>query len=228
MDARSDILNTIKINQQKFQNYNALKLGNLQRSLSEQQATILLELIPYLLNVNTAGLPGHVPAANMPAGVYDFVPSPRLIDFISKRFPDSGVTRNRVDNPFILMMALIGSCGTIAYTRQSDFDFWLCYQEGKYDREAIGLFKTKLRTIEGLAYEKFNMEIHFYLNEIGRVRNNIFADDGEELSGSSIGELLKEEFLRSSIVLSGKAPFWCISSVKRAECPRGADPSAVT
>jgi adenylate cyclase, class 1 len=210
MDGHSDILNKIKINQQKFQKYNELKLGNLQRSLSEQQTIILLEFIPYLVNINTPGLPGHIPSGNIPYGVHDFVPSPRLIDFITKRFPESGITRNRIDQPFVLMLALIGSCGTIAYTRQSDFDFWLCYQEGRFDREAINHFKNKLRSIESWAYDKFNLEVHFYLNEIGRVRNNIFADDEEQLSGSSIGELLKEEFLRSSIVLNGKAPFWWV------------------
>ncbi|MBN1496871.1 MAG: class I adenylate cyclase [Spirochaetes bacterium] len=210
MDEHSDILTRIRTNQEKFQNYNRLKLGNLQRALPDQKALILLELVPYLLNVSSSGLPGHIQAAHIPAGVSDFVPSPRLADFISKRFPDANIVRNRVDNPFILMVALIGSCGTIAYTRQSDFDFWLCYHEGRHDRESINQFKAKLRSIESWAFENYNMELHFYLNEIGRVRNNIFADDGEELSGSSIGELLKEEFLRSSIVLYGKSPFWWV------------------
>ena len=70
-------------------------------------------------------------------------------------------------------------------------------------------FRSKLRDIENWVYDNFNMEIHFFLNEISRVKNNLFdEDDDGQLSGSSIGELLKEEFLRSSIVLNGKIPFW--------------------
>ncbi|MDM7987068.1 MAG: class I adenylate cyclase [Smithella sp.] len=210
MESHPDILGTIKANQQKFLKYNETKLGNLQRALSDPQLVNLLEFIPYLLNVNTPDLPGHVPSAKVPHGVVDYIPSPRMVEFITKRFPNTEIARHKVANPFIQMIALIGSCGTIAFTNQSDFDFWICYQEGKYDRESITQFKTKLRTIESWAYDKFNMEIHFFLNEIGRVRNNIFADDEEQLSGSSIGELLKEEFLRSSIILNGKLPFWWV------------------
>ncbi|OHD64752.1 MAG: hypothetical protein A2176_10505 [Spirochaetes bacterium RBG_13_51_14] len=210
MQTHSDIINTIKTYQQKFRKYNEIRLGNLQRSLTEQQLINLLEFIPYLLNVDVPDLPGHVPSVKVPHGVYDYVPSPKLIDFISKRFPNSEIIRGRITSPFIQMIALIGSCGTIAYTKQSDFDFWICYQESGFDREAINHFKSKLRSIESWIYDKFNMEIHFYLNEISRVRNNIFADDEEQFSGSSIGELLKEEFLRSSIVLNGKIPFWWV------------------
>jgi adenylate cyclase, class 1 len=208
MEANPEIINKIKIYQQKFQKYNELKLGNLQKALSEQQQINLLEFVPYLLNVNIPELPGYVPAAKVPYGVAGFVTSQRLIDHISRRFPNIELSRGKSATPFIQMIALIGSCGTIAYTKQSDFDFWLCYHEGEYDRESINQFKTKLRSIETWAYDNFSMEIHFYLNEINRVKNNIFADDEEQLSGSSIGELLKEEFFRSCIVINGKIPFW--------------------
>ncbi|MBN2160885.1 MAG: class I adenylate cyclase [Spirochaetes bacterium] len=210
MESHPDILGTIKANHQKFQKYNETKLGNLHRAMSDPQLVSLLEFITYLLNVNTPDLPGHVPSVRVPHGVHDYAPSPRMVEFITKRFPNTEIVRNRVANPFIQMIALIGSCGTIAFTNQSDFDFWICYQEGRYDREAINHFKTKLRNIESWAFNKYNMEVHFFLNEIGRVRDNIFADDEEQLSGSSIGELLKEEFLRSSIILNGKTPFWWV------------------
>ena len=57
--------------------------------------------------------------------------------------------------------------------------------------------------------ENFNLEIHFFLNDIEKVRQNIFDDDEDDsLAGSPLGVLLKEEFFRSSIVISGRAPFW--------------------
>ncbi|HOD14643.1 MAG: class I adenylate cyclase [Spirochaetes bacterium] len=210
MEANADIIKRIQAYQVIFQKYNELKLGNLQRALSEQQSINVLDMIPLLLNTNAPDLPGNVPGSRVPCGVYDYMPSPRMVDFVAKRFPNTILSKNKVEHPFIQMIALIGSCGTIAYTKQSDFDFWICYHEGSYDREAIGQFKAKLRTIESWIFDKYNMEIHFYLNEISRVRNNIFADDDEQLSGSSIGVLLKEEFLRSSIVLNGKMPFWWV------------------
>ena len=210
METNSDIIQNIKANQEKFNKYNEIKLKNLLRVVAEQQLLNLVEFIPYLLNVNTPDLPGYIPTENIPHGVYDYSPSPRLIEFITRRFPNIEIIRDKIKNPFIQMIALIGSCGSIAFTKQSDFDYWLCYQEGGYDREAINHFRNKLRIVENWIYDKFNIEVHFYLNEINRVRNNIFADDNEQLSGSSIGELLKEEFLRSSIVLTGKIPFWWV------------------
>lgn len=209
MEATPDIISRVKNYQVKFKKYNELKLGNLQRALSDPQLVNLLEFIAYLLHVNTPELPGHIPAGHIPRGVHEFTPSPRLIDFLSKRFPNVEIAKGKVNDPFILMIALIGSCGTIAYTKQSDFDFWLCYQDGNLNRDSINLYKTKLRSIESWIFDKFNIEVHFYLNEIGRIRKNIFADE-EQFSGSSIGELLKEEFLRSSIVLNGKTPFWWV------------------
>ncbi len=210
MDTHSDIIQDVKAFQEKFQKYNEIKLNNLLRVVSEQQLVNIAEFIPYLLNVNMPELPGYIPSENMPHGVYDFSPSPKLIEFVAKNFSGIEVVRSKVKDPFVQMIALIGSCGSIAFTKQSDFDYWLCYQESGYDREAINQFKAKLRIIENWIYDKFNIEVHFYLNEIGRVRRNIFADDDEQLSGSSIGELLKEEFLRSSIVLTGKVPFWWV------------------
>ena len=211
MATNPDIVRGIRAQELKFRKYNDIRLGNLKRSLSDQELIYLLEFVPYLLSVNIADLPGHVPSERTPFGVLDFEPSPRLIDFIAKRFGGLEVHRGRATKPFIQMIALIGSCGTIAYTKQSDFDFWICYKEDGYDRDAIQLYRQKLRSIENWIYDNLNMEIHFYLNEIGRVKNNIFADDKEQLSGSSIGELLKEEFLRSSIVVTGKIPFWWVT-----------------
>ncbi|TFH41844.1 MAG: hypothetical protein E4G96_04705, partial [Chrysiogenales bacterium] len=213
MATNPDIIKKIKEHQLKFEKYNEIRLGNLKRSLSDQELTCLMEFIPYLLSVNITDLPGYVPSEKTPFGVFDYAPSQRLAEFIAKRFPGIEVPRGRATRPFIQMIALIGSCGTIAYTKQSDFDFWICYKEDGFDRESIQHYKIKLRNIESWIYDNLNMEIHFYLNEIGRVKNNIFADDKEQLSGSSIGELLKEEFLRSSIVLNGKIPFWWVTPV---------------
>ena len=206
----SDILARISSNEEKFKKYNSIRMKNLYRAIAEQSIANVIELIPYLLHVNIADMPGHIPGVAVPHGIYDYVPSSSLVDFLSKRFPGVEIARGRSAAPFIQMAALIGSCGTIAYTKQSDFDFWICYQETKHDREMIGYFKSKLRAIEKWIYDVYNMEIHFYLNEISRVRNNIFADDEEQISGSSIGVILKEEFLRSSIILCGKIPFWWV------------------
>ena len=130
MEANPDIIKRIQAYQEQFKKYNETKLGNLQRALSEQQSINVLDLIPLLLNTNTPDLPGNIPGVKLPYGVYDYVASQRMVDFVTARFPGAVVPRKRVDEPFIQMIALIGSCGTIAYTKQSDFDFWICYNEG--------------------------------------------------------------------------------------------------
>ncbi len=213
MATSPDIVKSIRALEVKFHKYNDIRLNNLKRSLSEQELIYLLEFIPYLLSVNIPELPGYVASEKTPFGVFEYGASQKLLDFIAKRFGGLEAPRGKATRPFIQMIALIGSCGTIAYTRQSDFDFWLCYKEDGFDRDAIQQFRLKLRGIENWIFENLNMEIHFYLNEIGRVKDNIFADDKEQLSGSSIGELLKEEFLRSSIIITGKIPFWWVTPV---------------
>lgn len=208
-DKRNEIIETIRANRDKFLRYNNSKTANLYSSITDQRTIDLFEAIPFLLGYNLHGLPGYVQPDKMPLGLHGFQLGERGAAFIQAHFPSAPLNPQKPEAPFVQMFALMGSGGTIAYTAHSDFDFWVCADERGMDPESLRLFRGKCRAIENWIEEKFNIEVHFFLNDINKVKSNIFDDDSEEnFSGTSLGELLKEEFFRSSIVVSGKIPFW--------------------
>lgn len=208
-DKRTRIIETIKANRDKFLRYNNIKTANLYSSITDQKTIDLFEAIPFMLAYNLHGLPGYVQSDRMPQGLHGFHLGERGAAFLQAHFPSVTLSPQKPETPFIQMFALMGSGGTIAYTTHSDFDYWVCADEEGVDPESLRLFRGKCRVIENWIEEKFGIEVHFFLNDINKVRNNVFDDDSEEnFSGTSLGELLKEEFFRSSIVVSGKTPFW--------------------
>ena len=128
---QQEIVERITAFKEKFHLYNRTKLNTLHALIPSAQTISLLEAIPFLLSVNQPGLPGHIDSAEVPVGLHNFSVGGKAQNFIRGLFPSSRVAVSaRPGKPFIQMIALIGSCGTIAFTRQSDFDFWICYQEG--------------------------------------------------------------------------------------------------
>ncbi len=210
-ERQTEITNQIKVYKDKFLSYNRAKLATLYASISSPQVIGLLEAIPYLLGTNQQGIPGFINFGDLPSGAQNYTISTKAEVFLKTEFPGARMVLDKDRKPFIQMFALMGSGGTIAYTKQSDFDFWICADEREITPEAARLFKLKCRIIENWITERFHVEVHFFLNDITKVRKNIFDEDSEEsLEGTSLGELLKEEFFRSSIVLNGKIPFWWV------------------
>lgn len=205
----NEISSQIQVNRGRFEYYNKTRRDYLYSSVEDEQVLNLLETLPFLLISNFPELPGYVEYETPVTGMYMYQPTARAVTFLRSHFPSVNTTVKPNQKPFIQMFALMGSGGTIAFNRDSDFDFWVCADIGDYDQKTIDLFKKKCHAIESWSAEKFGKEVHFFLNDIARVRRNIFDDDSEEtLAGSSLGELLKEEFFRSSIVMNGKIPFW--------------------
>ena len=58
--------------------------------------------------------------------------------------------------------------------------------------------------------KEMKLELHLFVNDIESIKNNIFAEDDDEAFGSTVGEVLKDEFFRSSIIIAGKIPFWWV------------------
>jgi len=208
---KSDILDRVRAYKQNFLVYNRLKLNQLHESLERQVIMDLLEFIPFLLHVNIPDLPGYIQSAVMPVGISGYSLAGRTPKMAVSRTITPGMMKH-VSEPFVHMLALMGSSGTIAFNSRSDFDFWVCGYESEYSPEAISQFKAKCRKIEDWIAETYSLEVHFFLNDIVRVQKNIFdRDEHEGLAGSSLGQLLKEEFFRSSILIAGKIPFWWVT-----------------
>ncbi|MBG0777723.1 MAG: class I adenylate cyclase [Desulfovibrionaceae bacterium] len=110
----------------------------------------------------------------------------------------------------------IGSVGSIAQTRASDLDLWVCYDGAAVDGQALAAFKAKLAAIEAWAEREAGLEVHFFLMELADIRTNNFGFSDAESAGTTQAKLLKEEFYRTALLLAGREPAWWLT-------PPGAD-----
>jgi adenylate cyclase class 1 len=109
---------------------------------------------------------------------------------------------------FIEMLAVMGSVGTIAYNKKSDFDYWACVDKSRINANDFPLFAKKVEQVQKWAEKEAGVEVHIFINDVNNLKLNIFAEDDDEGFGSTIGAVLKDEFFRSSIIIAGKIPFW--------------------
>ncbi len=208
---RDKIRNQIYDNKKKFQSYNLARLQKFTNSLSGKDKIELIDSLPFLITSNISGLPGFV-VNYRPIGIYGYTSTARAAAFLKSRFP-SVILASGQENPrpLIELFAIMGSAGSIAFNEESDIDFWLCLDQKQADAESLEALRTKLREIEFWITDNFNIETHFYLNDIEKIRNDLFDTDEDSFGGKANGKLLKDEFYRSSILLNGKIPFWWVA-----------------
>jgi adenylate cyclase class 1 len=103
----------------------------------------------------------------------------------------------------------MGSIGSVAQSKNSDFDYWVVIEESKLSKEGLNALRKKLASIEKWADEK-KVEVHFFLTDTEKTKNNYFGESDKESAGSSQALILKEEFYRTAILVSGKDPLWWI------------------
>lgn len=211
MENKNDILKKqISENKQKFYKYNLLRLQKFTNSLPSKTKMDLIEALPLLITSNQQGLPGFI-INYRPIGIYGYTPSSKAVNFLNTRFPSVQFSsRQEGIKPLIELFAIMGSAGSIAYNEESDIDFWICVEEKKTDFASLESLREKLREIELWITENFNIETHFYLNDIEKLRNDLFDTNEDSFGGKANGKLLKDEFYRSSILLNGKIPFWWV------------------
>ena len=112
--------------QQSFAALNQARLDAAYSLMLPKQQQVL-DLIPVLLHMNHVRLPGFV-ANQVPAGVAHFEPSARQLSAVQTLARGLSVPRGRGQPP-IEGLYLIGSSGSVAQSRSSDLDVWLCYQK---------------------------------------------------------------------------------------------------
>ncbi|OOF57556.1 class I adenylate cyclase [Rodentibacter myodis] len=170
----------------------------------------VLSLIPLLLHFNHPSLPGYVSSSHTFFGIADFSLSAYQQRFLSNEYPsqcDALKSHIYVKNPPILGVYVMGSFGSISQTSTSDIDTWICHSEDLTEEER-DLLAQKARKIEEWALQ-FKVEIHFYLMDQQRFRNDRYAETvTNENSGSAQYMLLLEEFYRSAVRLAGKPLLW--------------------
>ena len=190
--------------QRRFQQVNKARLELALDPLGPNQRTFL-ELLPFILHFNYAQLPGYIDA-NTPCGVWGYVPGKRVLFKAAKLARSITIKRRAVHRTDIDAVYLMGSSGTIAQSKSSDFDIWLCHSD---DIDEPGLAKLK-RKSDALSLwgERLGLEVHFFMMSARQFREQGAESLSGESSGSSQHHLLLDEFYRTSILVVGRAPLW--------------------
>lgn len=202
-----DIKSAIEQNYNSFIRFNDLKYQRFQSLITNSNVKKVINAIPAILCMNDRRVPGYV-EGNVLCGVFGYTPDQDVMRYIRGRFSvdfSPATSKN-----FIEMLSLMGSVGTIAYNRKSDFDYWACVDRSSADPKRYALFCRKIEDVQRWAMKEGGVEVHIFINDIHSLKQNIFAEDDEEGFGSTVGAVLKDEFFRSSIIVSGKIPFWWV------------------
>ncbi len=173
-----------------------------------------LDFLPLLFHINHPSLPGYV-SKNSPCGICDYMPSQRALTAAKKyihRFDYKNRALPRYD---IMSMFLMGSSGTVAYSKKSDFDIWLCHQHD-VTPDRLSELQSKATAIEEWADDQ-GLEVHFFLMDAQDFKQGKIVDLSSESSGTAQYYLLLEEFYRTSLLLAGRIPVWWLVPVEEEQ-----------
>ena len=185
----------------------ALNEARLQRTLDslEYRQQQFLRLLPLLLHENHPLLPGYCGQAT-PAGIAEYSPTADELKNAktlarSFRYRHQAYRARAIEALFVM-----GSLGTVAQTRSSDLDFWLCYSNDLNDGD-ISQLQLKCDNLSAAA-KSLRLECHFFLMNAKRFREGERQALSNEASGSTQHLLLLDEFYRTALWLAGRQPLW--------------------
>lgn len=173
----------------------------------------LFHALPFLLHINHPDFPGFVDDPRVPFGISNYSFRTVVAEALQQMFPHKKALLDDIKQIWpkqrhIDALVLMGSIGSIAQTEASDFDYWVCLDGQHLEPAQLLLLEKKLRRIEAWAEQEHGLEVHFFISEIERVRQNDFGEASGESSGSAQALFLKAEFYTTNIVVAGKAPVW--------------------
>jgi adenylate cyclase class 1 len=191
----------------RFLAVNQDKLRRLYDNLSQRQCDFL-DVLPLLFHGNQRSLPGYI-SRETPSGVCEYAPgrqARKVAARISAKFDSTPLSSQR---PLIKGLYLMGSPGTIAFSKSSDLDIWLVH-DPDLDQEQRRALTAKAQKIERYA-ANLDLEVHFFIFDAPSFRAGTNLNLSAESSGSSQHHLLLDEFYRSGVLLAGLKPlWWCI------------------
>ncbi len=185
---------------------NTDKLRRVRDNLTSRQRD-LIDALPLLFSTNEPSLPGYV-AGDTPVGVCDYTPGPSALQAagrLAKSFRYEG-GRQKSQRSLIEGLYLMGSPGTVGYSKSSDFDIWLVH-DPKLGGSPLEALQDKAKRIEALA-ASLGLEMHFFVFDAQGFRSGETLTLSDESSGSSQHYLLLDEFYRSGLLLAGLKPMW--------------------
>lgn len=189
---------------QRFKHFNQGRLQRVREFLHLKQQEFL-HLLPLLFHQNHPLLPGFV-SLETPAGIPDYIPNKPAIE-TAKQFSKGFVYKRKALRCYpIHAIFLMGSVGSMAFSRESDIDIWLCHQADLSETEREEL-QQKASLIEQWA-AGMKLEVHFFLVDSEQFRKGSNTPLSAESSGETQHYLLLEEFYRTSIYIAGRVPVW--------------------
>ena len=155
----------------------------------------VLEVLPLLLHYNVESLPGYV--ADAPRGIRHYTPCSDAFS-AARNLAISYRPDHHIASPQeILGVYLMGSSGSVAQTRSSDIDVWVCAPVDK-----CPAIQTKLARITRWA-DRLGIELQAFA-----VHPDQF-DGGVDIASSP---LLLDEFYRTACYIAGQYPIWWLIS----------------
>lgn len=189
--------------QKRFLSVNRERLTRTRNALDHRQS-LFFDVLPLLFHVNHPLLPGFV-SSTCPLGVSGFEPDRRMLA-AAKSLGRSFQYRPHHATASIHGLFAMGSMGTLAQSRHSDFDIWVCIDPELSQRGRSELAQ-KCQRIERWA-ESLRLEVHFFIMDPREFRRGRTLALDAESSGSAQRLLLLDEFYRSSLHLAGRIPLW--------------------
>lgn len=184
--------------------------------LAPKDAESILYLLPWMLSVNDPAVPGHLPDLERPIAVFNATTDQALIrreSSFKARFKirkSGSLLKPSREVSLIQGLYTIGSVGTINQTAHSDCDIWVCIDQADFDDSARAHLSQKINLIKDWMDANLKIPVYFFICNLEDIRNSDFGVTDEESSGSAQRNVLKEEFYRTSILISGKIPLWWV------------------
>ncbi|MEN8802938.1 MAG: class I adenylate cyclase, partial [Thiogranum sp.] len=188
----------------RFMALNKDRLRRVQECLNTRQR-VFIRLLPLLFHINHPMLPGYL-SNKTPCGVCDYSPGKRCIQSARKLAKSFSYQRRAQRRYSIHALYLMGSTGTIAYSKSSDFDVWICHRPGLSEKD-IAALQEKADAIKYWA-ETLGLEVHFFLMDDSSFRARQHQQLSNENAGSCQHHLLLDEFYRTGLLVAGRYPVW--------------------
>ncbi|MCZ6895613.1 MAG: class I adenylate cyclase, partial [Gammaproteobacteria bacterium] len=190
--------------EKRFLTINRDRLRRVEINLTPRQRDFL-DILPVLFHINHPLLPGYI-SKTTPFGICDYMPSSSTLRTARRICRSFEYDRRSAPKLPIRGLYMMGSPGTIAYSRASDLDMWLCH-DPDLEPQATEQLKEKSLKIEEFA-EDIGLEVHFFVFDAESLRRGETLSLSTESSGSSQHYLLLDEFYRSSLLVAGLKPLW--------------------
>lgn len=197
----------------RFENLNAQRLKRSHADMGQNQRQFI-DILPTLFHVNHPILPGYV-NKETPAGIPNYSVKKNEISTLKKFFRSFEYKKRAYRKYDILAIYLMGSSGSIAYSKQSDFDIWLCH-ESSLQQSQVDELQAKASGVEEWA-RSLGIDANIYLVDPIKFKQGEIGKLSSESSGSALHYLLLEEFYRTSLLLAGRYPSWWLISPDKEE-----------